>query len=111
MAEVTITMIDPDAYEGPVAVDPEVVVEHDGPLDWDEAELRRGKAAEAEEIINAEQPGQVIEDDEQDESRMTGEGPQAVVLKIRRRRFQRTPQKGEVVITRRLFRTGKANTC
>jgi chromosome segregation protein len=108
MAEVTITMIDPDAYEGPVAVDPEVVVEHDGPLDWDEAELRRGKAAEAEEIINAEQPGQVIEDDEQDESRMTGEGPQAVVLKIRRRRFQRTPQKGEVVITRRLFRTGES---
>ena len=43
MAEVTITMIDPDAYEGPVAVDPEVVVEHDGPLDWDEAELRRAK--------------------------------------------------------------------
>ena len=36
MAEVTITMIDPDAYEGPVAVEPEVVVEHDGPMDWDE---------------------------------------------------------------------------
>ena len=38
----------------------------------------------------------------------TGEGPQAVVLKIRRRKFQRTPQKGEVVITRRLFRTGES---
>jgi hypothetical protein len=37
-----------------------------------------------------------------------GEGPQAVVLKIRRRKFQRTPQKGEVVITRRLFRTGES---
>jgi chromosome segregation protein len=108
MAEVTITMIDPDAYEGPVAVEPELVVDHDGPMDWDEAELRRGKAAEAEEIINAEQPGQVIEEDEQDETRTTGEGPQAVVLKIRRRRFQRTPQKGEVVITRRLFRTGES---
>jgi chromosome segregation protein len=38
----------------------------------------------------------------------TGEGPQAVVLKIRRRKFQRTPQKGEIVITRRLFRTGES---
>jgi chromosome segregation protein len=31
-----------------------------------------------------------------------------VVLKIRRRKFQRTPQKGEIVITRRLFRTGES---
>ena len=31
-----------------------------------------------------------------------------MVLKIRRRRFQRTPQKGEIVITRRLFRTGES---
>ena len=31
-----------------------------------------------------------------------------MVLKIRRRKFQRTPQKGEVVITRRLFRTGES---
>jgi chromosome segregation protein len=38
----------------------------------------------------------------------SSEGPQAVVLKIRRRKFQRTPQKGEVVITRRLFRTGES---
>ena len=36
------------------------------------------------------------------------EGPQPVVLKIRRRKFHRTPQKGEVVITRRLFRTGES---
>jgi chromosome segregation protein len=31
-----------------------------------------------------------------------------VVLKIRRRKFQRTFQKGEIVITRRLFRTGES---
>ena len=31
MAEVTLTMIDPEAYEGPVPVEPEVVVDHDGP--------------------------------------------------------------------------------
>ena len=30
------------------------------------------------------------------------------MLKIRRRKFQRTPQKGEIVITRRLFRTGES---
>ncbi len=108
MAEVTLTMVDPEAFEGPVPVEPEVVVEHEGPTDWDEDEVRRTRAAEAEEIIANEQPGQVIEDDEPEESHSTGEGPQAVVLKIRRRRFQRTPQKGEIVITRRLFRTGES---
>ena len=120
MAEVTITMVDPEAYEGPIPVEPDVVVDHDGPMDWDEDELRRQKAAEAEEIIASEQPG-VVEDDESAEgeqpkaasssdSEASGEagahGPQPVVLKIRRRKFNRTPQKGEVVITRRLFRTG-----
>jgi len=108
MAEVTLTMVDPEAFEGPVPVEPEVVVEHEGPTDWDEDEVRRSRAAEAEEIIANEQPGQVIEEDEPEESHSSGEGPQAVVLKIRRRRFQRTPQKGEIVITRRLFRTGES---
>ena len=108
MAEVTITMVDPAAYEGPVPVEPEVVVEHDGPTDWDEDEARRQRAAEAEEIIANEQPGQVLDEDAPDQlpqPAATVEGPQAVVLKIRRRKFQRTPQKGEIVITRRLFRT------
>ncbi len=110
MAEVTVTMVDPEAYEGPVPVEPEVVVDHDGPADWDEDEVRRRMAAEAEEIIANEQPGQVIGEDEPDEPQLaaTNEGPQAVVLKIRRRKFQRTPQKGEIVITRRLFRTGES---
>ncbi len=40
--------------------------------------------------------------------RRLAQGPQAVVLKIRRRKFSSTPQKGEVVITRRLFRTGES---
>jgi chromosome segregation protein len=120
MAEVTITMVDPDAYEGPIPVEPEVTVDHDGPADWDEEEHRRLKAVEAEEIIAAEQPG-TIEDDEQAEgaqprvmpeaaanAEVSAGGPQSVVLKIRRRKFNRTPQKGEVVITRRLFRTGES---
>ncbi len=111
MAEVTITMVDPEAYEGPVPVEPEVVVEHDGPSDWDEDEVRRQRAAEAEEIIASEQPGQILDDDAAEGAAPTQaglEGPQAVVLKIRRRKFQRTPQKGEIVITRRLFRTGES---
>ena len=86
------------------------MVEHDGPTDWDEDEVRRQRAAEAEEIIASEQPGQVIDEDAPEDAaaQAAGEGPQAVVLKIRRRKFQRTPQKGEIVITRRLFRTGES---
>src|SRR5580658_5229488 len=112
MAEVTLTMVDPEAYEGPVPVEPEVTVENDGPADWDEDETRRQRATEAEEIIAAEQPGQILDEDSSDAPTFTaaseGSGPQAVVLKIRRRNFQRTPQKGEIVITRRLFRTGES---
>src|SRR5208337_1315171 len=112
MAEVTVTMVDPEAYEGPVPVEPEVVVEHDGPMDWDEEESRRQRAAEAEEIIASEQPGQVMDEDSAEGASApqpaAAEGPQAVVLKIRRRKFHRTPQKGEIVITRRLFRTGES---
>jgi chromosome segregation protein len=119
MAEVTLTMVDPEAYEGPIPVEPEVVVDHDASADWDEDELRRQRAAEAEEVIASEQPGQVLDDDESEnsgpkpvpspENSADGQaGPQQVVLKIRRRKFQRTFQKGEIVITRRLFRTGES---
>ena len=107
MAEVTLTLVDPEAFEGPIPVEPEVLVEHDGPADWDEDEMRRQRAVEADEIIAAEQPGQ-IEGPEEPELWDQAQGPQAVVLKIRRRKFQRTPQKGEIVITRRLFRTGES---
>jgi chromosome segregation protein len=126
MAEVTLTLVDPDAYEGPIAVEPEVIVDQDGPSDWDEDELRRVRAAEAEEIVAAEQPGQVIEEDTpaleaapqaaepqqaakaESAQPAAGEVRQPVVLKIRRRKFHFMPQKGEIVITRRLFRTGES---
>jgi chromosome segregation protein len=126
MAEVTITMVDPEAFEGPIPVEPEVVVDHESPSDWDEEDLRRQRAAEAEEIVANEQPGQVIEEsggqsateaeaafviDANQESaspQVVQAAPQAVTLKIRRRKFHSTPQKGEVVITRRLFRTGES---
>jgi chromosome segregation protein len=111
MAEVTLTLVDPEAYGGPVPVEPEVTVEHDGPTDWDEDEMRRQREAEAEEMVAAEQPGQTVDEDAADgpaPQQAADGGPQAVVLKIRRRKFQRTPQKGEIVITRRLFRTGES---
>src|SRR6478752_1104171 len=96
MAEVTLTMVDPEAYEGPIPVEPDVVVDHDGPADWDENALRQQKAAEAEEIIASEQPGQVLEEDEEAAQAKVPEaeggiqastgGPQPVMLKIRRRK-------------------------
>jgi chromosome segregation protein len=110
MAEVTLTLVDPEAWEGPIPVEPEVFVDHDGPADWDEDEVRRLRASEAEEIIAAEQPGRSLDEDQVQESAESAEAqiPQAVVLKIRRRKFQHKPQKGEIVITRRLFRTGES---
>jgi chromosome segregation protein len=123
MAEVTLTMIDPEAvdpeHRGPVPVMPEIEIDHEGPADWDEDEVRRQRAAEAEEIIANEQPGQTIEEDGEKSAAAQNDGTeqgsnaqqgvqQGVVLKIRRRKFHSAPQKGEVVITRRLFRTGES---
>jgi len=118
MAEVTLTMVDPEAYEGPIPVEPEVQVDHEGPADWDENEVRRARAAEAEEIVANEQPGQVLDDEDGEtpgpkpvpstDAAEAESGTPQVLLKIRRRKFHRTPQKGEIVITRRLFRTGES---
>jgi len=111
MAEVTITLVDPEAYEGPIAVEPELHLDHEMPADWDEYALRKRRAAEAEEIIAENQPGQMVDEDVGEQAHHpanAAEAGQAVVLKIRRRKFQRTPQKGEMHITRRLFRTGES---
>jgi chromosome segregation protein len=113
MAEVTLTMVDPESYEGPIPVEPEVMVDQE-PSDWDEEALRKQRAAEADEIVASEQPGQPLDEEgvenvaEPQTAQAGQEGPQAVVLKIRRRKFQRTFAKGEIVITRRLFRTGES---
>ncbi len=110
MAEVTLIMVDPEAYEGPVPVDPGADMQSEEASDWDEDEFRRQRAAEAEEIAAFQQPGQAIEEEELNQSGEDSEhnGPQPVLLRIRRRKFQSRPQKGEVVITRRLFRTGES---
>ncbi len=112
MAEVSITLIDPDAYAGgPLLDEPEIVVENELDTDWDEEKLREQRAAEVEEIIAESQPGQVIEGEapveaQPVEASANTEAGNNVVLKIRRRKFRKTPQQGEIIVTRRLFRTG-----
>jgi len=108
MAEVTLTLVDPEAYEGPIPVEAEVAIDNELPTDWDEDEVRRQRAVEAEEIIAAEQPGQTLEEDapEPTNSTASSEGPQAVVLKIRRRKFHRRS-----LLRGGCFAPAKASTC
>jgi chromosome segregation protein len=115
MAEVSLTLIDPEAYiGGPLTDEPEVVIENELDHDWDEDKSRQERATEVEEIIAESQPGQVIEEEVHAASTPLLDDPNAphadnaVVLKIRRRKFQKTPQQGEMVVTRRLFRTGES---
>ncbi|PYX64905.1 MAG: chromosome segregation protein SMC [Acidobacteria bacterium] len=131
MAEVSLTLLDPEVYQGPDASEPtEIVIQDDMPESaehWDEAEVRAKAAEETERLVEEAQPG-VIEEGvaEEIEEVSAGEdglgsedagprvvegsnnvvGPQ-VVLKIRRRKFnQQQFRAGEIVVTRRLFRSG-----
>ena len=123
MAEVSITLIDPEVYgSGPgeqtsgAEIEPEIVVGGSGDNDWDEAKLRAAKAEEVEQIIAESQPGSAGSPEFQEDGSSQGEAANQesaqtpahdeVVLKIRRRKFHRTAQHGEIVVTRRLFRTG-----
>ena len=104
MAEVSLILVDPEVYQptSNAARGPEIVED-----DWDEAALRSKAAQETEDTVAELQPGQVIEDAEGDEPAEAATEEDAVVLKVRRRKFQRNhAQDGEVIITRRLFRTG-----
>jgi chromosome segregation protein len=116
MAEVALTLIDPEVYDGPDAHNPtEIEVQNDLPTgtdDWDEAEVRAKAAEEVERLTEEAQPG--ITDGEVGVSPVEPgvnaatpieSGPQ-VVLKIRRRKFQTQFRAGEIVVTRRLFRSG-----
>jgi chromosome segregation protein len=63
MAEVSLTLIDPEVYEGQVSAEPEIEVANEMPLedDWDEAALRQQAAADTEEYLAEVQPGQTEE--------------------------------------------------
>jgi chromosome segregation protein len=135
MAEVSLTLIDPEQYDGPDKNDPtELEVRDDipGTGDWDEAELRARAAEDTALATEEAQPGRLLEAPaasqpatspagiaviegasapESTDPAGNGEaslaaGPQ-VVLKIRRRKFkQQQFHTGEIVVTRRLFRSG-----
>ena len=113
MAEVSLSLIDPEVYAGPDANAPtEIDIQDDLPAgeeDWDEAELRTQAAADTEQAVEEAQPGKT----EEVEGPVPAEGSDApaagpqVVLKIRRRKFnQQQFHTGEIVVTRRLFRSG-----
>ena len=145
MAEVSLTLIDPEEFPGPDANAPtEIDIQDEIPLsaealrrpadDWDEAAIRARAAEETERAVEDAQPGKTEEveiarskittlavafpDDEPvfalpihavvpiATSAAVSGSPQ-VVLKIRRRKFnQQQFRAGEIVVTRRLFRSG-----
>jgi chromosome segregation protein len=145
MAEVALTLIDPEIYDGPDAQNPtEIDLRDDLPTDdWDEAEVRARAAEETERLTEEAQPGQTEEVERMVDSASLAEvypedepafavisnpalagiirpttpvnpgltltasdKSSQVVLKIRRRKFQQQFRAGEIVVTRRLFRTG-----
>jgi chromosome segregation protein len=130
MAEVSLTLVDPDVYDGALlspeqggsSEGPEIVIENEHPLegDWDEAALRIARANETEEAVIEAQPGTNGESNVEEAETVTAiEGEEAVatngnsgnsvVLKIRRRKFGKTAVRaGEIVVTRRLFRSGES---
>ena len=106
MAEVSLTLVDPEVYDGTGDTDSarDVTIDSRHVTDWNEAEFRKERAEETEEAVAEAQPGTVLNPDEPNPTE--GEGNN-VVLKIRRRKFGRTPiRAGELTITRRLFRSG-----
>jgi chromosome segregation protein len=141
MAEVSLTLIDPQEYSGTDANAPtEIDIQDDLPEDgklaaeqWDEAAVRARAAEDTDRAVEDAQPGRTEEvqippskvvsissafpDDEpvfalpvQNIAFVAASPASAapqVVLKIRRRKFnQQQFHSGEIVVTRRLFRSG-----
>ncbi|MGA3212867.1 MAG: AAA family ATPase, partial [Terriglobales bacterium] len=128
MAEVSLTLVDPELFEGAVGTEPEIEISEELPEeDWDEAALRAAADDDTDQYMAALQPGIVADDQSRAASKATGhqqvvESPEPntdgqeqgteglhthVVLKIRRRKFKPMPlKKGEIIVTRRLFRSG-----
>jgi len=135
MAEVSLTLIDPEIYGGPDTNAPtEIEIQDDLPTEenWDEAEIRAQAAAETERAVEDAQPGQLKTEEVEGEIAAAAPAAEApanefsanelpaknsgvavtvlapqVVLKIRRRKFnQQQHHAGEISVTRRLFRSG-----
>ncbi|MGH9557011.1 MAG: chromosome segregation protein SMC, partial [Terriglobales bacterium] len=158
MAEVSLTLIDPEVYDGPaqdLSAETEVDVQDNLPADdWDEAGRRAQSVAEGERVTQEFQPGvaeegaetetgaaldsttgdsttgdgtagdgtagdgtagdgeQVAEADADAEAGAATEesGPLSeVVLRVRRRKLKQFETRaGQIVLTRRLFRSGES---
>lgn len=115
MAEVSLTLIDPEVYDGPpLSAEIELDVHDEMPEeDWDEATVRARAAEETDRICEELQPGkEEAGESAESASDPAGETPASepgtpVVLKIRRRKFHTQQSRpGEIVVTRRLFRSG-----
>jgi chromosome segregation protein len=129
MAEVSLTLIDPEEYAGADANGPtEVEIRDEMPeaaQDWDEAELRAQAAEETDRLTEEARPGKIDQLESAPPALAAGKtgvppdgaqrsietetvtGPQ-VVLKIRRRQFRQPFRAGEIVVNRRLFRSGES---
>jgi len=138
MAEVSLTLIDPDVYSGAdLNSATEIDVQDEIPdhaSDWDEAAVRADAQQETERYAAEVQPGPeefikegatatdpdaILETGPEQPAAAATEAASAeappqvgtpqVVLKIRRRNFKtREFKAGEIVVTRRLFRTGES---
>jgi chromosome segregation protein len=123
MAEVSLTLVDPEVYDNTAQEELEAHTYSDGirqmpPTDWDETATRAEAAEETEEAVLDAQPGTTYEaaapkkpvasaDAPDLDAEASHADPNNVVLKIRRRKFGRAPiRAGEITVTRRLFRTG-----
>jgi chromosome segregation protein len=127
MAEVSLTLVDPEVYDGNTLAEGEAevfgdaqnVTSIDSLSDWDETAVRADAAQETEDATLEAQPGTTYEAEAKPKKLVEGEiAPNAdshaeltpannVVLKIRRRKFGRAPiRAGEITVTRRLFRSG-----
>jgi chromosome segregation protein len=134
MAEVSLTLVDPEVYDdttlagednGDWSSDGSSERAMDIVGDWDEERLRKQHAEETEEAVQEAQPGVVIgidgeptdrdqlhlieraEEESAESADASNPAAPGVVLKIRRRKFGRSPVRaGEITITRRLFRSG-----
>jgi chromosome segregation protein len=132
MAEVSLTLIDPQVFEGDADGAPEVEIHDEMPDgDWDEAALRSAATEDAQQAEEEARPGQVIDAEGNviaassslevsgeavgeasaelaPEEHQVVQGQPEVVLRIRRRKFKSQFRAGEIVVTRRLFRSGES---
>ncbi|PYS20259.1 MAG: hypothetical protein DMF72_21625 [Acidobacteria bacterium] len=137
MAEVSLTLIDPEVFEGHHSGVPEIEIQDElAGEDWDEASLRTSAAEQTAQAEEEARPGQIIDfggnviatpvgaeaaavsdgeslaeiegQEAEPEVQAAEAGVPEVVLKIRRRKFRSQLRAGEIVVTRRLFRSGES---